>query len=81
MCEWFSRKLNKNIRFIKNCVLFSNKALFYMNGEVNRQNVQYWLQQNLHFVGYSKQQRVHKVMVWYSLWKSHVLGPFFLRIT
>ena len=81
MCEWFSAKLNENIRFIENCVLFNDEALFYVNGEVNRQNVRYWLQQNPHFVDYFKQQEVHKVMVCCGLWKSHVLGPFFLRIT
>lgn len=79
MCEWFFKKLNENIRFIENCVLFSDEALFYVNGEVNRQNVRYWSQQNPHFVDYSKQQGVHKVMVWCGLWKSHVLGPFFFE--
>ena len=79
MCERFSIKLNENIHIIENCVLFSNEALFYLNDEVNRQNVRYWSQQNLHFVDYSKQQGVHKVMVYCGLWKSHVLGPFFFE--
>lgn len=39
MCEWFSNKLHKNNRFTEECVLFRDEALFYVNGEVNRQNV------------------------------------------
>ena len=77
MCEWFSKKLDENIHFTEDCVLFSDEALFYVNGEVNRQNVRYWSQQNPHFVDYSKQQGAQKVMVWCGLWKTHVLGPFF----
>ena len=42
MYEWFSTKLNENICFTEDCVLFSDEALFNENGEVNRQNVRYW---------------------------------------
>ena len=37
MCEWFSDKLDENINFTKDFVLFSDEAMFYVNGEVNRQ--------------------------------------------
>jgi transposase len=77
MCEWFSNKLDENDRFTEDCVLFSDEALFYVNGEVNRQNVRYWSQNNPHWVDHSKQQGAQKIMVWCGLWKAHVLGPFF----
>ena len=35
MCEWFSTKLNENIHFTEDCVLFSDEALFYVNGEMS----------------------------------------------
>jgi len=77
MCEWFSNKLDENTRFTEDCVLFSDEALFYVNGEVNRQNVRYWSQNNPHWVDLSKQQGAQKIMVWRGLWKAYVLGPFF----
>jgi hypothetical protein len=58
-------------------VLFSDEALFYVNGEVNRQNVRYWSQNNLRWMDPSKQQGAERIMVWCGLWKAHVLEPFF----
>ena len=77
MYEWFSEKLDENINFTKDFMLFSDEAMFYLNGEVNRQNFWYWSQGNPHWMDPSKQQGSQKVMVWYGLWKAHVLGPFF----
>lgn len=77
MCEWFSNELHKNNRFTEDCVLFSDKALFYVNGEVNRQNVRYWSQNDPHWGAHSKKQGAQRIMVWCGLWKAHVLGPFF----
>ena len=51
--------------------------MFYVNGEVNRQNLLYWSQENPHWMDPSKQQGSQKVMVWSGLWEVHVLGPFF----
>ncbi len=77
MCEWFSDKLDENINFTKDLLLFSDEALFYVNGEVNRQNLRYWSPDNPHWMDPSKQQGCQKMMVWCGLWKAHVLGPFF----
>ena len=78
MCEWFSDKLYENINFTKDFLLFSDEAMFYVNGEVNRHNLRYWSQDNPHWMDPSKQQGSQKVMVWCGLWKAHVLGPSFL---
>ena len=77
MCEWFSNKLFVNGRFTEDLVLFSDEAMFYVNGEVNRHNVRYWSQVNPHVISPSKKQGCQKIMVWCGLWKTHVLGPFF----
>ena len=77
MCEWFAEKLNENPRFTEDNMLFSDEAFFYLNGEVNRQNLRYWSQSNPHWMNASKQQGGQKVMVWCGLWKAHILGPFF----
>ena len=65
MCEWFSDKLDENINFTKDFLLFSDEAMFYVNGEVNRQNLRYWSQDNQHWIDPSKQQGSQKVMVWF----------------
>ena len=79
MCEWFSGQLFINDRFSEDFILFSDEAMFYVNGEVNRHNVRYWSQSNPRWFDPSKQQGGQKVMVWCGLWKAHVLGPFFFE--
>ena len=64
MREWFIGKLNNNIRLAKDCVLFSDEAIFFVNGEVNRQYIRYWSPKIPRFVDYSKQQGAQKVMAW-----------------
>jgi hypothetical protein len=77
MCEWLSNRLDKYDRFTEDCVLFSDEALFYVNGDVNRLNVRYWSQNNPRWMDPSEQQGAERIMVRCGLWKAHVLGPFF----
>ena len=65
MCAWFSNCLDNNARFTEDCVLFSDEANFYVN-EVNKQNMQYWSQDNPHQISLTKQGAV-KVIVWCGL--------------
>jgi hypothetical protein len=65
MCAWFSDLLDKNARFTKDTVLFSD--ISYVNGEVNKQNMRYWSQDNPHWISPTKQQGAAKVMVWYGM--------------
>jgi transposase len=81
MCEWFADRLSTNTRFTEDCVLFSDEALFFVNGEVNVQNTRYWSQNNPHWMTPLRQQGAQKLMVWCGLWKAHVLGPFFFDQT
>ena len=64
MCEWFLTKLNDNIRITKDCVLFSDEAIFNANGEVNRKKCMILETKKSTFVDHSKHQGVKKVMVW-----------------
>jgi hypothetical protein len=43
ICIWFFGNLNERSTFSKDCVLFNDEANFYVNGEVNRQNMRYCL--------------------------------------
>ena len=71
MCEWFSNKLFINDRFTEEFVLFSDEAMFYVNGEVNRINVRYWSQVNPHWFDFSKQEGAQKLMVWCDLLETY----------
>ena len=73
MCNW----LLKN-RFLCRDILFSDEANFYVNGEVNKQNYQYYSQSNQHWTEASIEHSSVKIMVWCGLWRKHVLDPFFL---
>lgn len=48
MCEWFLDQIGTDDNFDKN-VLFSDEANSYVNGEANKQNLQYWLPKNSHW--------------------------------
>ena len=61
-------------------VLFSDEAIFTLNGGVNKQNCRYWCDENPHFV---TEQALHapKVVVWCGLWAGGIVGPFFFEGT
>lgn len=52
MCHWFLGKLAEFF----STFMFSDEANFYVNGEVNRQNVRYWSDSNPHWFTDNKQQ-------------------------
>jgi hypothetical protein len=66
MCEWLSNGLHEYDSFTDR-VFYSDEALFYVNGEVNRQNVRYWSQNNPRWMDPSKQQGAERIMVWCGL--------------
>jgi hypothetical protein len=61
--------------------LFSSKVNFYINREVNQQNVHYWSQDNLHWYSLQKEQDVQETMVSCRFWDTHILHPFFFQNT
>ena len=57
-------------------ILFSDEAIFKLNGGVNKQNCRYWCDENPHF--YSEQGlHAPQVVVWCGLWARGLIGPFF----
>jgi hypothetical protein len=56
--------------------MFSDEAVFYGNGEVNRQNTRYWSQHTPHWYTDSKEQGETLLMVWCGIWKDRIIGPF-----
>ena len=76
MCDWFLAQLEEDPQFLSK-VMFSDEANFYVNGEVNRQNLRYWSESNPHWFSSSKEQGAARVMVWCGLWKDRIIGPYF----
>jgi hypothetical protein len=46
-CDWATNKYGRDTDFSSG-VLFTEEANFYVNGEVNRQNLCYWSDANPH---------------------------------
>lgn len=61
-------------------VMFTDEAIFTLNGGVNKQNVRYWSDENPHFY---TEQALHapKIVVWCGLWSRGIVGPFFFEGT
>ena len=78
---WFQVQLEEDPDFVRQNILLSYEANFYVSGEVNRQNCRYYSQDNPHFMLDSKEHSCPKIMVWCGLWRDHVLGPFFFNQT
>jgi len=57
-------------------ILFTDEANFYVNGEVNRQNLRYWSNASPHWMSPTKMQGAGKLMVWAGIWGDRIIGPF-----
>ncbi|MCP4491774.1 MAG: hypothetical protein GY820_31375 [Gammaproteobacteria bacterium] len=59
-------------------IIFSDEAVFTVDGRVNKQNCRYWCDENPNFY---TEQPLHspKVMVWCALWSGGLIGPFFFE--
>lgn len=73
---WALNEIEGDPEWISN-VLFSDEALFYLNGRVNSQNYRYWADVNPHWMRATKAQNSPRVMVWCGIWNDRVIGPFF----
>ncbi|RCN50166.1 transposase [Ancylostoma caninum] len=61
-------------------ILWSDEAIFKLNGHVNRQNVVYWSDANPQQV-IERRPNSPGVTVWAGIWSGGVLGPFFFEGT
>ena len=58
--------------------MFTDEANFYVNGEVNRQNLRYWSNANPHWMSPTKMQGAGKLMVWARIWGDRSIGSFYI---
>lgn len=64
MCGWFLERIEENADFLST-VMFSDEANFYVKGEVNKQNLRYWSDENPHWYDPAVQQGSPRVVVWH----------------
>jgi hypothetical protein len=75
-CRWPVNNFDGDANFSSG-ILFADEANFYVNGEVNRQNVCYWSDTNLYRMNPSKMQCAGKIMMWCGIWGNKIVGPVF----
>ena len=75
-CNWGVRMLDENPAQSEH-ILFSDEALFYINGSVNTQNYRYWADINPHWMEGARTLDIPRVMVWCGIWGSEIVGPYF----
>ena len=68
-CEWVCNRIDSSI-------LFSDEAIFYLNGQVNRHDMRYWSELNPNWNEENHHQTNPKIMLWTKIWKQEMVGPF-----
>ena len=71
-------KINQQPDYVKT-ICFSDESTFYLNGNVNTQNVRYWSDANPHLFRETHTQFPQKVNVWAGILGNHIVGPLFLN--
>jgi len=74
-CEWAQQHATN----IKN-IIFSDEAIFYLSGHVNRHNCRYWSSSNPHWID-EISQHDPRVMVWCGIHYKKIIGPYFFTST
>ena len=67
-CDWGLNCNDLKNYFAKN--IFSNEALFYLNGAVNLQTWRYWRDTSPHWMEYVNCQNSTRLVIWAALWKN-----------
>ena len=76
-CDWVIERRVTEPNFL-NKIIFSDEALFHLNGYVNKQNCRIWGSENPKVI---QEVGMHplKVNVWCGLWSGGIIGPFFFE--
>ncbi|KAG5889937.1 hypothetical protein JTB14_028946 [Gonioctena quinquepunctata] len=77
-CENMETRINQQPDYVKK-ICFSDESTFYLNGNVNKQNVRYWSDANPHLFRETHTQFPQKVNVWAGILGNHIVGPLFLN--
>ncbi len=75
-CQWAVKMCDSDPDFSRK-VVFSDEAIFYLNGHVNRQSTRFWSGNNPHWSSDIKIQGDPRVMVWCGIWNDRIIGPYF----
>ena len=73
--EWALEKINDSLRFVK-FLLFSDEAVFHLEGSINRKSSRYWASENPHWT-IEKSLNTPKNLVWAAIGHPGIIGPFF----
>lgn len=59
-------------------LVFSDEAIFHLDGRVNKHNSRYWSKENPHW---HQEETAHtkKITVWCGIWREGIVGPFFFE--
>ena len=78
--NWCLLRVDTDQHFITR-IIFTDEAIFYLNGHVNRHNTRLWAQENPHWYAGTKCQDAERVMVFGGIWGDRVIGPYFFEDT
>ena len=70
-------KINASPTFLEK-VIFSDEAIFHLEGSINKHNSSFWSQKNPNWV-VEKTMHSPKIMVWAAVGAPGIIGPFFLE--
>ncbi|XP_030754949.1 uncharacterized protein LOC115881550 [Sitophilus oryzae] len=79
-CQILMDRCNNDPLFVKR-IIFSDESTFTLNGEVNRQNVRYWSNENPRWMRESHTQYPQKINVWAGIVENRIIGPYFFDDT
>ncbi|XP_020295795.1 uncharacterized protein LOC109860838 [Pseudomyrmex gracilis] len=76
-CKQMMMRIDENNNLL-NLIVFSDKATFELNGNVNRHNCRYWSNVNPHWMRDNHTQYHQKLNVWAGISGNNIIGPFFI---
>jgi hypothetical protein len=74
-CERFMNMVEDNPTLVDR-VIWSDEAMFKLNGHINRHNCVYWDSDNPKII-MEKEVNAPGVMAWAGIWSEGIIGPFF----
>ena len=76
-CEWILNSTQEDPTLLDR-ILWTDEAIFQINGRVNRHNCVYWSDTNPHLI-IEQELHVPQVVVWGGIWSNGIVGPFFFE--
>jgi hypothetical protein len=76
-CEWILDSTQDDLILLDR-ILWTDEAIFQVNGRINRHNCVYWSDTNVHLI-IEQELNVPQVIVWGGIWSNGVVGPYFFE--